>query len=175
MSVCIFLFCTLQTVVEAVNFGLHSGNASRLVTRHYVSLVFNLPLNSTSSKSPPFPVCRRRPSPIWFGGIYRGSEKLLRQLRTEPAPFLEIYPEFMLPPDQKENGCTIGAAPSSGANWRNTSAGRWAIPFELESFIPPYRVGHPFEFVIDGIYDTDRGEVSRHRSELDVLQLQVSL
>ena len=28
MSVCIFLFCTLQTVVEAVNFGLHSGNAS---------------------------------------------------------------------------------------------------------------------------------------------------
>ncbi len=39
MSVCIFLFCTLQTVVEAVNFGLHAGNAGRLVTRHYVSLV----------------------------------------------------------------------------------------------------------------------------------------
>ena len=44
MSVCILLFCTLQTVVEAVNFGLHAGNASRLVTRNYVSLVFNLPL-----------------------------------------------------------------------------------------------------------------------------------
>jgi putative ABC transport system permease protein len=27
--------------------------------------------------------------------------------------------------------------------------------FQLESFIPPYRVGKPFEFVIDGIYDTD--------------------
>jgi putative ABC transport system permease protein len=25
----------------------------------------------------------------------------------------------------------------------------------LESFIPPYRVGKPFEFVIDGIYDAD--------------------
>jgi putative ABC transport system permease protein len=25
----------------------------------------------------------------------------------------------------------------------------------LESFIPPYRVGKPFEFIIDGIYDTD--------------------
>ena len=26
---------------------------------------------------------------------------------------------------------------------------------QLESFIPPYRVGKPFDFVIDGIYDTD--------------------
>jgi len=25
----------------------------------------------------------------------------------------------------------------------------------LESFIPPYRVGKPFEFVVDGIFDTD--------------------
>ncbi len=27
--------------------------------------------------------------------------------------------------------------------------------FQLESFIPPYRVGNPFDFIIDGIYDTD--------------------
>ena len=25
----------------------------------------------------------------------------------------------------------------------------------MESFIPPYRVGKPFDFVVDGIYDTD--------------------
>ena len=31
MSICIFLFCTLQTVLEAVNWGLQSANASRLV------------------------------------------------------------------------------------------------------------------------------------------------
>ncbi len=27
MAVCIFLICTLQTVVDAVNYGLHLGNA----------------------------------------------------------------------------------------------------------------------------------------------------
>jgi putative ABC transport system permease protein len=27
--------------------------------------------------------------------------------------------------------------------------------FQLESFIPPYRVGRPFEFVVRGIYDAD--------------------
>ncbi len=41
MSVCIFLFCTLQTVLEAVQWGLKSSNASRLITRNAISLVCN--------------------------------------------------------------------------------------------------------------------------------------
>ena len=45
MALCIFLFCVLETVIEAVNFGLQSASASRLVTRHAVSLVFNVPLS----------------------------------------------------------------------------------------------------------------------------------
>jgi putative ABC transport system permease protein len=33
----------------------------------------------------------------------------------------------------------------------------WKIgdSFQLESFIPPYRIGKPFEFVIRGVYDSD--------------------
>ena len=46
-------------------------------------------------------------------------------------------------------------AASSAASWPRNGDGRSATPFQLESFIPPYRVGKPFEFVIDGIYDTD--------------------
>ena len=45
MAICIFLFCTLQTVLEAVNWGLQSANASRLVTRHALSLANMLPLS----------------------------------------------------------------------------------------------------------------------------------
>src|SRR5262249_44446846 len=45
MAVCIFLFCTLQTVLAEIKGQLESANASRLVTRHAVSLVFNLPLS----------------------------------------------------------------------------------------------------------------------------------
>ena len=44
MAVCIFLFCTLQTILAAVTWGLKSANASRLMTRHAVSLVYNLPV-----------------------------------------------------------------------------------------------------------------------------------
>jgi putative ABC transport system permease protein len=154
MSVCILLFCTLQTVVEAVNFGLHSGNASRLVTRHYVSLVFNLPM-TYKAKVEAIPGVKQAVVNAWFGGIYRDPKYFFANIATEPEAFLDIYPEVMLPPDQKQawfndrRGCIVGRKLAQHFGWKVGDT------FEMESTIPPYRVGHPFEFVIDGIYDTD--------------------
>ena len=155
MAVCIFLICTLQTVVDAVNYGLHLGNASRLVTRHYVSLVFNLP-NSYKNKIAAIPGVQNTTINNWFGGVYRGDFKyFFANMAVEPEPFLQIYPEIMLPEDQKQawfhdgRGCIIGRKLAEKWGWKVGDT------FQLESFIPPYRVGKPFEFVIDGIYDTD--------------------
>ncbi len=155
MAVCIFLICTLQTVVDAVNYGLHLGNASRLVTRHYVSLVFNLP-NSYKNKITAIPGVKNTTISNWFGGVYRGDFKyFFANMAVEPEPFLQIYPEYMLPEDQKQawfhdgRGCIVGRKLAEKWGWKIGDT------FQLESFIPPYRVGKPFEFVIDGIYDTD--------------------
>jgi putative ABC transport system permease protein len=154
MSVCILLFCTLQSVVEAVNFGLHSGNAGRLVTRHYVSLVFNLPVNY-EQKVAAVPGVQEVVANAWFGGIYRDPKNFFANFATEPQKFLDIYPEIMLPADQKEKwlhdrrGCIIGRKLAQRFGWRVGDT------FELESSIAPYRVGRPFDFVVDGIYDTD--------------------
>ncbi len=155
MAVCIFLICTLQTVVDAVNYGLSLGNASRLVTRHYVSLVFNLP-NSYKAKIAAVPGVQNTTIVSWFGGIYRGDMKyFFANLAVEPERFLEIYPEIMLPEDQKQawfhdgRGCIVGRKLAEKWGWKVGDT------FQLESFIPPYRVGKPFEFVVDGIYDTD--------------------
>jgi len=157
LSVCILLFCTLQTVVEAVNFGLHAGNADRLVTRHYVSLVFNLPLNY-KQKVEAVPGVKEVVMNWWFGGIYRDPKNFFANIATEPGPFLDVYPEIMLPPDQKEKwlhdrrGCIVGRKLAQRFGWKLGDT------FQLESSIPPYRVGHPFDFVIDGIYDTDEAK-----------------
>src|ERR1039457_7263550 len=147
MAVCIFLICTLQTVVDAVNYGLHLGNASRLVTRHYVSLVFNLP-NSYKNKIAAIPGVQNTTIVNWFGGMYRGDMKyFFPNMAVEPEAFLQIYPEIMLPEDQKQawfhdgRGCIVGR--------------KLGDHFQLERFIPPYRVGKPFDFIVDGIYDTD--------------------
>ena len=154
MAVCIFLICTLQTVVDAVNWGLHTGNASRLVTRHYVSLVYNLP-NSYKAKIAAIPGVQNTAILNWFGGVYRDQKNFFTNFAVEPEPFLQIYPEIMLPEDQKEawlhdvRGCIIGPKLAEKFGWK------LGDHFELESFIPPYRVGKPFDFVVDGIYHTD--------------------
>ena len=82
MAVCIFLFCTLQTVVEAVNFGLHAGNSSRLVTRHYVSLVYNLPL-TYKARVAAIPGVQTTVMNAWFGGIYRDPKNFFANFATE--------------------------------------------------------------------------------------------
>jgi putative ABC transport system permease protein len=156
MAVCIFLICTLQTVVDAVNYGLNTGNAARLITRHYVSLVFNIP-NSYKARIAAIPGVQNITIVTWFGGMYRGDMKyFFPNLAVEPERFMEIYPEIMLPEDQKQawfhdaRGCIIGRKLAEKWGWKIGDT------FQLESFIPPYRVGKPFEFVVDGIYDTDQ-------------------
>ena len=154
MALCIFLFCTLQTVVEAVDFGLHAGNSSRLVTRHYVSLVYNLPLNY-KQRVAAIPGVKTAVMNAWFGGIYRDPKNFFANYATEPETFLSIYPEVILPADQKEKwfhdqrGCIIGRKLAEKWGWKVGDT------FELESSIPPYRIGHPFDFIVDGIYDSN--------------------
>ena len=64
----------------------------------------------------------------------------------------------MLPPDQKEKwlhdrrGAIVGRKLAQRFGWRLGDT------FELESSIPPYESGHPFDFVVDGIYDTDEAK-----------------
>ena len=154
MSVCIFLFCTLQTVIEAVNFGLHSGSSKRLITRHYVSLAYTLPLNY-KQKIAAIPGVTNTVMNVWFNGIYRDPKYFFANYAVEPEAFLQVFPEIMLPEDQKQQwlrdrrGCIIGRKLAEKWGWKTGDT------FELESAIPPYRIGHPFDFVIDGIYDTD--------------------
>jgi putative ABC transport system permease protein len=157
LSVCILLFCTLHTVVEAVNFGLHAGNASRLVTRNSVSLVYNLPINY-EQKVAAIPGVEEVVANAWFGGVYRDPKNFFANFATEPQKFLDIFPEVTLPPDQKDKwlhdrrGAIIGSKLAQRFGWKLGDT------FELESSIPPYRVGHPFEFVVDGIYSTDQAK-----------------
>jgi len=158
MSVCIFLICVLQTVLAAVNFGLHSGSTRRLVVRDYVSLANNLPI-SYKQKISALPGITDSTIVAWFGGRQGDDFKnFFANLAVEPEAFLRIYPEIVLPGDQKQKwlsdlrGCIIGRKLADRMGWKVGST------FQLESFIPPYRVGKPFEFVVDGIYDTDEAK-----------------
>jgi putative ABC transport system permease protein len=154
MSLCIFLFCTLQTFSAAVSWGLKSASASRLVTRHAVSLIFRLPVNY-EAKIAAIPGVRSVAIRSFFGGIYRDPKNFFSNLAIEADPYLAMSPEFVLAPDQKQafmddmRGCIVGPALAKRFGWKLGDV------FQMESYIPYYRVGQPFEFVVRGIYTPD--------------------
>jgi putative ABC transport system permease protein len=173
MGLCIFLFCTLQSVLVAVNNLLEASSASRLVSRNAVSLVFALPL-AYESRIQSVPGVKRVAVVSWFGGSLPAKKEgkadagessttdwsnFFPNMAVEAEPFLAMYPEYRIPPDQYQafmedmRGAAIGRKLADKFGWKVGDT------FFLESFIPPYRKRDgPFEYVVRAIIDTDRGK-----------------
>src|SRR3954468_20874820 len=173
MAICIFLFCTLQTVLAEINNMLASSSANRLITRHAVSLVFSMPL-SYAQRIAAVPGVKRVATTAWFGGSLpakkegkadAGSDSttdwsnFFPNMAVDAEPYFAMYPEFEIPPDQfqafKEDlsGAVIGRKLANKYGWK------LGDKFFLESFIPPYRKkSGPFEFTVRAIFDTDKAK-----------------
>ena len=156
MALCIFLICVLQTVLDAMNRSIDATRPDRIATRHAVSLVFNMPL-AYRSRIEAVPGVRRVTPMIFFGGLFGSSQQdfanFFANFAVEADTYFAMYPEYAVPPDQFEaftrdrRGAVVGRALAEKYGWEIGSA------FQLESFIPPYRVGRPFDFVVRGIFD----------------------
>ena len=173
MAVCIFMFCTMRSVLAQIDSMLESASASRLVTRHAVSLVFSLPL-SYANRIQAVPGVKRVATTSWFGGTLpakkegkaeEGAEastdwsNFFPNMAVDADPYFGMYPEFQIPPDQyqafKEDmrGAVIGRKLANKFGWKIGDR------FFLESFIPPYRKKDgPFEFTVRAIYDVDKAK-----------------
>jgi putative ABC transport system permease protein len=78
-------------------------SAQRLIVRHKVSLVFNLP-SYYRQKIQAIPGVREVVNQQWFGGQYMDDkpEHYFAQFGTDPQELLKVYPEFKIPADQLE-------------------------------------------------------------------------
>ncbi len=169
MAVCIFLFCTLRTVLKAMDDARELGNTTRLVTRHKVSLVYNVPL-SYEGRIAQVEGVKRVAISTWFGGALPAKKEnksaksgggpdfssFFTNLAVEDEPYFAMHPELKVPEDQMRayredlQGCIVGRALAEQFGWKIGDH------FFLESFIPPYRKSTgPFEFVVRGLYDAD--------------------
>ncbi len=99
-TIVILAFGLLGTVISAWYTGVESSSASRLVTRNSISLVFQLPI-SYKDKIRQIPGVKIVSYASWFGGIYIDEKNFFANFAIEPKSFLELYPEYILPPDQK--------------------------------------------------------------------------
>jgi putative ABC transport system permease protein len=76
-------------------------SAQRLIVRHKVSLVFNLP-SYYRQKIQAIPGVKEVVNEQWFGGQYMDDkpEHYFAQFGTDPQEILKVYPEYKIPPDQ---------------------------------------------------------------------------
>lgn len=167
MALCIFLISVLQTALEAFYGGLDNASTERLITRHRISLAEDLPV-AYQPRIAAVPGVRRVAKFTWFGGVMGFSgdqpdwQNFFQNFAVEAEPYLAMYPEYIIPPDQLKafmadrRGAIIGTALAEKHGWTIGST------FQLESFIPPYRANGPLEFVVRAIYTTDRDKYPNH-------------
>lgn len=123
LIIAIVAFGLLQTVVDAWFAGSNAASASRLVTRNAISLVFPMPI-----------YYRERMRAVngvksvtllnWFGGVYKEPRNFFPQFAIDHENFFDLYPEFIVPPDQliafkrDRQGAAVGRKLANEFGWK---------------------------------------------------------
>jgi putative ABC transport system permease protein len=100
ITVAILAFGLLRTLVDAWYAGVEASSAVRLVTRNSISLAFPLPV-AYGDKIRQIPGVKIVSWGNWFGGIYIEEKNFFPNFAVEPRSYLALYPEFVLPEDQR--------------------------------------------------------------------------
>ena len=99
--VAITAFGLLRTIVDAWYAGANASSSARLVTRSAVSLVFPLPL-TYAQKLRQVPGVTGVSWANWFGGVYVSERNFFPQFAVDAPTYLDIYPEFVLTPEERK-------------------------------------------------------------------------
>jgi putative ABC transport system permease protein len=101
ITIAILAFGLLRTFISAWYAGADASSASRLVTRNAISLIFPLPL-SYKDKIRQIDGVRQFAWGSWFAGIYIDEKNFFANYAIDAKNYMALYPEFILPPDQKK-------------------------------------------------------------------------
>lgn len=155
--VAFFLFGLLGAIRAGFEMGAEIVGADRLITIHKVSLIQPLPVRYRDRIRAVDGVVEVAHG-TWFGGVYQDPKNFFAQVAVDSEPFLDLYPEFVLEPEERRRwladrtGAIAGQAlaerfgwevgdriPIQGTIWRKADDSTW-------------------EFTLDGIYEpAERG------------------
>ena len=101
ITIAILAFGLLRTVIAAWHAGVEASSATRLVTRNSISIIFPLPLSYRDRIRQTSGV-KRVSYGTWFGGVYVDEKNFFPNFAVDPQSFLDLYPEFLMSPSDKE-------------------------------------------------------------------------
>jgi putative ABC transport system permease protein len=147
VSIAILAFGLLRTVISAWYAGVEASSANRLVTRNAISLIFPLPL-SYKEKIRQIEGVKSISYGTWFGGIYIDEKHFFANYAMEPEHYLAIYPEIIIPPDQKADFFRDRKSAVAGRKLAERYGWKIGDIITLKGTIYP----GDWEFVLHGIY-----------------------
>jgi len=147
------LFGFLSAIKEALTGGIDLAGANRLIVRHKVSIIQLLP-QSYEQQMKRIPGVAAAMHETWFGGIYQDPKNFFMQCPVVPDEFLDMFPEVILPPEQRQ----AWLATRTGAIVGRKTAERfhWKIGDHIPIMSPIWSNAdgsHRWEFDIVGIFD----------------------
>ncbi len=147
------LFGLLDSVRVAFNSGGDVAGANRMVTMSRLSITQMLPYSLTEQVRAT-PGVKDVAFAAWFGGIYRDPKNFFANFSVSPN-YLDLYPEFKLPPAQKKawlddrTGAIVGESLAKQHGWKIGDS----IP--LQATIFPTKGSNDWQFTLRGIYKVD--------------------
>jgi putative ABC transport system permease protein len=154
------LFGVLMAIRAAFSMGVDIAGADRLVVIHRVSLIQPLP-QSHGPRIRAVPGVTDLTHANWFGGYYQDPANFIANFAVDPESYLRMYPEFELPEEQKKawlanrTGAIVGIDTAKKYGWK--------VGDHVPLISPIYRKpdGSPWDFTIEGIYDSKNKNVDK--------------
>jgi putative ABC transport system permease protein len=99
--VAFILFGYLSAIKQALAGGVALAGQNRLWVVHKISIIQSLP-QSYKARIERIPGVALATHESWFGGVYQDPKNMFPQIPVMPEEFLEMVPELILPPEQKQ-------------------------------------------------------------------------
>lgn len=150
------LFGYLAAIRKAFSMGVDVVGVDRLLVVHKVSIIQPLPI-SYRERIAAMPGIEAVSFQNWFGGIYQDPKNFFGQMAVETDTFLDLYPEFVLPEEQKKawladrTGAIVGRVTAERFGWKVGDR----IP--IQGTIYRRKDGsRAWEFNLSGIYEGEK-------------------
>src|SRR5262245_31114693 len=152
--VAFLLFGILMTIRTAFGLGVEIAGLDRLVLINKVSLIIPLPV-AYQRQLQQVQGVETATHQTWFNGIYQDPANFFANIAVEPEPFMKVYPEFRVPPEEikawlgDRQGALVGKDLAARFGWKVGDR----IPLTGTIWQPKH--GDTWEFNVSGIYDPD--------------------
>ena len=148
------LFGVLMAIRSAFSMGVEMAGQGRLMVIDKVSIINPLPA-SYESQVRQIEGVTDITHANWFGGYYQEVRNQFATFATDPESWLRVYPkEFELPEDQKKAWIADRTGAIVGADTAKKYGFKVGQRVPIQGTIYRRPDGGPWEFTIDGIYDS---------------------